>query len=201
MKYTIELTDNQKEQMDLLSIVAHKQFGFSPKLEPIENVWKSELEKAYKNGLEDGKADAIYNTDLTDELKQAEYNKGLEDFEKLFIYEHDYEQFFEDTYGSKEPDYNLYDLVAEYGAKKVVDDLKKWQKEKKKAEEEIKVGDIVIHKDDKIKGVVYKIEDGLAYGTNCYLNPFEWATNLCTIVGHMDEIETLLDKLRGKDNE
>jgi hypothetical protein len=32
----------------------------------------------------------------------------------------------------------LFDLVAKYGAKKVVNDFKKWQEEKKKAEEETK---------------------------------------------------------------
>jgi hypothetical protein len=162
----------------------------------------NEYQIGYKAGRKDGFAYCRNNTELIDELKQAEYNKGLEDFENLFVHEHDYKQFFEDTYGSKDPDYNLFDLVAKYGAKKVVNDFNKWQEEKKKVEEEsIKVGDIVIHKDDKIKGVVYRVEDGLAYGTNCYLNSFEWATNLCTKVGHIDEMKTLLDKLRGEDNE
>lgn len=41
------------------------------------------LDSAYNKGYEDGKADAIYNTDMIDELKQVEYIRGLEDAWKL----------------------------------------------------------------------------------------------------------------------
>ena len=59
------------------------------------------------------------------------FNNYIEEFENLFIHEHDYKQFFKDVYGAKEPDYNLYDLVAKYGAKKVLDDFIRWGKNKK----------------------------------------------------------------------
>lgn len=52
----------------------------------------------------------------------------FEEFENLFIHKTDYKQFFKDTYGAKEPDYNLYDLVAKYGAKKVLDDFIHWKR-------------------------------------------------------------------------
>ncbi len=100
------------------------------------------LDNAYNKGYQVGYDIAIANAQETkEEWGKLQYDKGLEDFENLFINEHDYEQFFEDTYGSKEPDYNLYDLVAKYRAKKVLDDFKKWKEEKKKAEEVEKLVD------------------------------------------------------------
>ena len=74
-------------------------------------------------------------------IAQLSNAKVLEEFENLFIYEKDYEDFFEDTYGTKNPDYNLYDLVAKYGLTKVVADFMKWQEKQK-----INVGDVVRHK-------------------------------------------------------
>ena len=65
MKYTIELTDNQKGQMDLLIEMAHKHVGFNPKLEPIKTTnvedtneykigYKVGYESGYKVGYESG---------------------------------------------------------------------------------------------------------------------------------------------------
>lgn len=71
-------------------------------------------------------------------MAQLSNAKALEEFENLFIYEKDYEDFFEDTYGTKNPDYNLYDLVAKYGIAKVVADFIKWQDSHK-----VKVNDVV----------------------------------------------------------
>jgi hypothetical protein len=62
MKYTIELTDNQKKQMDLLCELAHRYVGFNPKLEPIENLWESELEKHRKQ---------VYNSAITQHKAEA----------------------------------------------------------------------------------------------------------------------------------
>lgn len=56
------------------------------------------------------------------------FKNDIEEFENLFIHEHDYKQFFKDTYGDKESDYNLYYLVAKYGAKKVLDDFMHWKR-------------------------------------------------------------------------
>lgn len=180
------------------------------------------LDNAYRRGYDDGRI-AEYQRGLEDGNKIAEkglkelqdstydvaYNKGIEDFENLFVHEHDYEQFFEDTYGSKNPDYNLYDLVAKYGAKKVIDDFKKWQEEKKKVEEEIKVGDVVkfnekCHNYDHVKSreflVLHVFDNGLV--TLLYDNGDTGAADrslLDKTSRHMDEVEQLLDKLRGKE--
>ena len=129
------------------------------------------------------------------------YNTALKDFENLLVYEHDYEQFFEDTYGSKDPDYNLYDLVAKYGAKKVLNDFKKWQEQKKQDEEEIKVGDIVVWEDGRkdfpfivtqIKHQTYSVmnnEGGSSY--------FSCNAKLKKIGNASDKLQTLIDKLKG----
>lgn len=182
------------------------------------------LENAYRRGFDDGRIDA-YEKGLEDgnkiadkDLKEIQdstfdvaYIKGVEDFENLFVHEHDYEQFFEDTYGSKDPNYNLYDLVAKYGAKKVLGDFKKWQEEKKQAEDEVKEGDIVRFNE---KSHVYNIQKDREF---LVLHVFK-DRNLATILydngdtscvelslvdktnRHIDEVAQLLNKLRGEDN-
>lgn len=202
MKYTIELTNKQKAQMDCMMEIVHRYIGFNPKLEPIENAWESELEKqqAYNKGIEDGNKIADKDLkEIQESTYDVAYNKGVEDFEELFMYEDDYEQFFEDTYGSKNPAYNLFDLVAKYGAKKVVNDFKKWQEEKKKAEEEsIKVGDEVVIDDKGRKAIVTRVLDNDLYNivfyngdTNCVDRLFIGKTGR-----HFDEVEQLLDKMK-----
>lgn len=163
--------------------------------------WESELEKhreqAYNKGFEDGNKIADKDLkEIQESTYDVAYNKGVEDFEELFMYEDDYEQFFEDTYGSKDPDYNLYDLVAKYGAKKVVDDFKKWQEEKKKVEKEIKVGDEVKDLATDNIGVVMSIGKLIVYITNngVYTNTLG---SLEKTGRHFDEVEQMLDKLRG----
>lgn len=127
------------------------------------------------------------------------YKLGIEEFENLFIQEHDYEQFFEDTYGSKNPNYNLYDLVAKYGAKKVLDDFKKWQEQKKKAETEIQVGDEVQFGNGSY-GVIISInknylrvvmQDGFAMAVLDYEVKKKTGRNFSA------EVSQLLDKLKG----
>ena len=158
------------------------------------------LDAAYNKGLEDGNKIADKDLkEIQDSTYDVAYNKGVEDFENLFVHEHDYEQFFEDTYGSKNPDYNLYDLVAKYGAKKVLDDFKNWQEEKKK-DAEIKIGDICIYKDPTVKFIITKIDEGkffdgiLLNGTSIC----DGTISLIKKVGHCDELQQLLDKMKGE---
>lgn len=209
MKYTIELTENQKKQMDFMLYMANKHMGFNRKLEMVKttNVEDTnEYQIGYKVGLEDGNKIADKDLkEIQDITYDVAYIKGVADFENLFVHEHDYEQFFEDTYGSKDPDYNLYDLVAKYGAKKVVDDFKKWQEEKKQAEE-IKAGDVVkfnekCHNYDHVKSreflVLHIFDNGLV--TILYDNGDTGATEISLLdkTGkHVDEVEQLLSKLQ-----
>lgn len=147
------------------------------------------LDAAYNKGYEEGAKNQ-------DEVQYKNgYDNALEDFEKIFIHEHDYEQFFEDTYGSKDPDYNLYDLVAEYGAKKVLNDFKKWQEEKKKRDEEIKVGDEVMHQHE--NGIITSIHDG--YYRILLSDGFpisETKSGFVKTGRHFDELQQLLEKMK-----
>ena len=157
--------------------------------------------QGHKKGYEKGQNDA--NKDLKeiqDSTYDIAYTKGVADFEDMFVHEHDYEQFFEDTYGSKNLDYNLYDLVAKYGAKKVLNDFKKWQEQKKHDEEEIKVGDEVITFGGS-KAIVTRIED-----TNIRLfysdgsgGRFDNNVEIIEKTGRnfSAEVSQLLDKLKG----
>jgi len=181
MKYTIELTGRQRKRFKHMNKALIKMgmgFDILSLLEPVKTT----------------------NVEDTSEYKIG-YTQAIADYRK-------FERFFNSVGGIevfediRNTDGTLStDMILQYLPMPEIMARIKAYEEKKKAEEEIKVGDIVIHKDDKIKGVVYRVEDGLAYGTNCYLNSFEWATNLCTKVGHIDEMKTLLDKLRGEENE
>ena len=160
------------------------------------------LDSAYSKGFEDGNKIADKDLkEIQDSTYDVAYNKGVEDFENLFVHEHDYELFFEDTYGSKNPDYNLYDLVAKYGAKKVINDFEKWQEKKKKAEEEIRVGDIIYSDLQKITAIITRDNgmsfecidtDGFGFSKLKDRLDEEWVK-----VGHTDELSQLFDKLRG----
>ena len=205
MKYTMELTNKQKAQMDCIIDIVHRYVGFNPKLEMIEttNVEDTkEYQIGYKVGLEDG--NKIADKDIKAirlSTYDVAYSKGVEDFENLFVYEHDYEQFFEDTYGSKDPDYNLYDLVAKYGAKKVIDDLKKWEEKKKAEEESIKVGDEVYLLDKNHPIVVTSVDNDnivcLAESGKYSYFVGKQRDSLKKTGRHFDEVEQLLSKLRG----
>lgn len=200
--------------MDFMLDMANKHMGFNRKLEMIEttnvedtNEYQIGYRVGYDMGLlkqRDPRFVPLQKCPVRLEDCKA-YKLGLEDFENLFVHEHDYEQFFENTYGSKEPDYNLYDLVAKYGAKKIIDDFKKWQEEKKKAEE-IKVGDVVkfnekCHNYDHVKSreflVLHIFDNGLV--TLLYDNGDTGASDksLLDKTGkHIDEVEQLLSKLQ-----
>ena len=201
----MELTNKQKAQMDCIIDIVHRYVGFNPKLEMIEttNVEDTkEYQIGYKVGLEDG--NKIADKDIKAirlSTYDVAYSKGVEDFENLFVYEHDYEQFFEDTYGSKDPDYNLYDLVAKYGAKKVIDDLKKWEEKKKAEEESIKVGDEVYLLDKNHPIVVTSVDNDnivcLAESGKYSYFVGKQRDSLKKTGRHFDEVEQLLSKLRG----
>ena len=223
MKYTIELTDNQKKQMDLLIEMAHKHIGFNPKLEPMEEVTNAKDTREYKIGYNDGYT-AGY---LYDYSKSAEegYNKGynsaIDDyntiFEFIFHNMKDFRQFLLDSgYYDTEMVIRsstaniLYDLIISFDMAEVIGDFKKWQEEKKQSEEIIKEGDIVrfnekCHSYDSKKDreflVLHVFEDrNLATilhdngDTSCVELSLVDKTNR-----HIEEVSQLLDKLRGEE--
>lgn len=236
MKYTIELTDTEYNVltgfMDMISTEIKAKYFQKAKLEPTEKAWEDKLaeakEFAYKKGYEDGaknqdevqykkgydagrKDGFAYcrnNTELTDELKQAEYNKGIEDLA------HAMKVYF--PLNSKQRfDYFGVNVTTEMYARENPKDLiakAKAYEEKKKAEvESIKVGDIVkfnekCHsynaKKNKEFLVLHIFDNGLV--TILYDNGDTGAVEISLLdkTGrHIDETEQLLDKLRGENND
>lgn len=161
-----------------------------------------EYQIGYKVGHEDGAKWAI---DENAKDHQGYYNKGyntaLKDFGNLYVYENDYKEFFLNVYAK--PFYEnvtLFDAVAKYGIEKVMDDFKKWQEQKKQAEEEIKVGDEVITFGGS-KAIVTRVED-----TNIRLfysdgsgGRFDNNVEIIEKTGRnfSAEVSQLLDKLKG----
>lgn len=159
MKYTIELTNKQKAQMDCMMEIVHRYVGFNPKLEPMETTniedtkeyqigyktgydiaqtnaqaTKEEWGKAeYDRGFEDGKNEAIHNTELIPELKKCNYtlgyNEALEDVSNLTAYFD--RNFMAECYPEEyKKDYSLYDLNAKFGLARVLEKWKTYIKQK-----------------------------------------------------------------------
>lgn len=159
------------------------------------------LDSAYNKGYEDGKKDFEVSNEQTEYNKG--YNEGLEEFEKLYINEYDYKDFFKSYDNEDIQNWELYDLVAKYGAKKILDDFKMWQEEKKKAEKEIRVGDEVITIGNS-KAVVTRIKDNcvrVMFKDGSGFREQHTISELKKTGRHFDEVEQLLDKLRGEDND
>ena len=97
MKYTIELTNKQKAQMDCIIDIVHRYVGFNPKLEPIKttNVEDtSEYQIGYKVGFEDGKKQAIEEipelANKENEIYNYGYNSAINDYNTMYEWLHDY---------------------------------------------------------------------------------------------------------------
>ena len=115
MKYTIELTDNQKKQMDFMLDMANKHMGFNRKLEMIEttNVEDTnEYDRGYTQAIADyRKFERFFNSE------------GIEVFEDI-----------RNTDGTIS-----IDMILQYLPMPEIMARIKAYEEKKKAEEEIKV--------------------------------------------------------------
>ena len=75
MVYTIELTNNQKKQMDLMCELFHRYVGFNPKLE-MDIPIPMKASPAYKKGFEDGKK---YEDESYQRYYDNGYNNALDD--------------------------------------------------------------------------------------------------------------------------
>jgi len=181
-----------------------------------------QYQRGYNKGLENGKADAIYNTDLIDELKQAEHDKGynsaindynamyewlhdcFEDFEKFLLEKRFYtDEKFSDGFVVGQL---MYDLICDHDIAEVISEFKVWQEEKKKADEEIIVGDEIESVYSETFGVVTNVNSRrgriiavFSDGTGATMDLD--SRNFKKTGRHFDEIEKILDKLRGENNE
>lgn len=166
-----------------------------------------QYQKGYNKGLEDGRAEATYNTDLIDELKQVEYIRGLEDarhaidvLKNMTVIER--AEWFEGHVG-------VNDVVCTFTIQQIIDSTNAYEQKKKAEEKFIKVGDEVIYLPNNTKFYVigespnrYK---GICYAEyNKYLPILicDFEKDNCKKTGrHLEEISQLLYKMRGKDND
>lgn len=191
MKYTIELTNKQKAQMDCIIDMVHRYVGFNPKLEPIENLWESELEKhrkqAYNSAINDYNAMYEWLHDCFVDFKEFLLEKGFYTDEK-----------FLDGFVVGQL---MYDLICDHDIAEVISEFKKWQEEKKKADE-IKIGDEVKDLLTNNIGIVLSVGRMIVYITE---NSHIYSNNrgsLDKTGRHFgDEVEQLLSKLKERDNE
>lgn len=120
--------------------------------------------EGYDNGFEQGKKQAISEIPELANKENEMYDKGLEDASDLLAYAD--ERFIRECFPS-ESNWNLFDLNAKYGLAVLIKEFKKWQEQKKQAEEEIKLGDVVYYKENpESEFFVFKIEDNQISGIN-----------------------------------
>ena len=159
------------------------------------------LDAAYNKGLEDGNKIADKNfKEIQESAHDVAYNKGLEDaWELIKAIETDRE--FEEVFGEE--------LENNFENVSIQDAMKKWKvyKEKKKSEEEIKVGDEVVItglKDLETLGVVTMLANN-NYMIICLINGSEMAkvtkNNIKPTGRHFEEISQLLNKLGGEEEQ
>lgn len=177
MKYTIELTNKQKAQMDCIIDIVHRYVGFNPKLEPIKD-WEDELGKQKQEAYDNG------------------YNNGIEDLAhamKVYFPLNAKERL--DYFGTSIP-------VDRYAITnpKVLIDMAKAYEEKKKAEE-IKVGDEIYFLDPNDKSIVTFVDKENRMATILTIRG-KYASirfsDAHKTGRHFDELEMMFNKLRGE---
>ena len=108
------------------------------------------------------------------------------------------------TYYPNDKEYNLYDLNAKYGLAIVLKDYKAYQEKKKADEESIKVGDEVYSLDPNDKSVVTSVDKETKRVT-ILTTRGKYASirfsDAHKTGRHFDELEELLDRLRGEDSD
>lgn len=166
-------------------------------LEPVEKAWENELEKAkefaYKDGFENGKLWAIdENAKDRQEYYDKGYDKGLIDASltawTLLTSKNTGEIFTE--YGT------VSDILGNVPMKEIRDRVKAYEE---KVETEIKVGDEVITLGKNI-AVVTRVEDNcvrVMFKDGSGFREQHTINELKKTGRHFDEVEQLLDKLRG----
>lgn len=178
-------------------------------LEKLEKATGNIYQTGYDKGFEDGKADVIYNPELIDELKQVEYIRGLEDAWKLarkieMLTCGEVKEIFGEKaltqFGDEEP--SVFAILNQFTYWESESKFKAYE-DKKKAEEKIKVGDIVYYGEEMLKAIVLDIdtEQGVSYAIMLDENGLNINEELSGLkfIEHTNEVEQLLDKLRGEE--
>lgn len=217
MKYTIELTNKQKAQMDCIIEIVHRYVGFNPKLEmdiPIPMT----VSPAYKKGFEDGKKQAISEipeiANNENEMYNRGYNTAINDYNMMIQWLHDckddFKEFMNKKYGydimyltnpKVDEGVMLYDLICDHDIAEVISEFQKWQEEKKQAEDEIRVGDEVITSNGYIAIITFICDE---YMTAIFHDGSsgEFINETLKKTGrHFGEVEQIIDKLRCEEDE
>lgn len=177
-----------------------------------------EYQIGYKVGYEDGKKQAISEipkiANNENEMYNRGYNTAIDDYNMMIEWwnnnSEDFGKFLFEVYGLADCQYKsislLCDIICSWDMREVIDKFKKWQEQKKQAEE-FKVGDIVkfnkkCHGYETKKNreflVLHKFDNGIV--TLLYDNGDTGAVDISLLdkTGrHIDETEQLLDKLKG----
>ena len=204
MKYTIELTEKQVQRVNDILLGLNESWGYPKgtiKLEPIRttNVEDTiEYQIGYKVGYEDGNKIADKDLkEIQESTYDVAYNKGLEDAREAIL------NLLEvplDEWGIVF-DYDSYYIEAileHYTISEIIERIKAYE-EKKKAEEEIKVGDEVISFSDS-KAIVTMVDDEWVTVIFEDGSSGEFPRNNFRKTGrHFDEIAELFSKLECAD--
>lgn len=187
-----------------------------------------QYQNGYNKGYEDGKkciSERISENKLN-EAKADGYNNGynngyntaINDYNMMIQWLHDctddFKEFMNKKYGydimyltnpKVDEGVMLYDLICDHDIAEVISEFQKWQKEKKKAEEEFRVGDILYSEMTDSKAIIISFDAWDNWncidtcGTGFAIN--ESKREFWKKIGHFDGISQLLDKLRGEQND
>lgn len=170
------------------------------------------LDSAYNKGYEDGKKEPTevkaVNVEDTDEYQKG-YKAGVNDGYKEYKYLVNWfcTTCFVWDEASLFPEYKrrqadgccLEDIIADVGFIEVLNRAKAYDKENR-ADENIKVGDIVYYGEDMMKAVVLEIteEQGVTYAVMLDENGLNINEELSGLkfIRHTDEVEQLLSKVK-----
>ena len=204
MKYTIELTNKQKDTFECLLAITNRFIGFNPKLEPIKTTNiedTNEYQIGYKAGLEDGykHQQEEWENELSKHKQDGYdtgYTQGIADYRKFVRTFESGTDLFEDI---RNTDGTLsLDMILQYLPMREIMARIKVYEEKKK--EEIKVGDEVITLDKNI-AVVTRVKDNcvrVMFKDGSGFREQHTINELKKTGRHFEEVEQLLDKLRGE---
>ena len=207
MKYIIDI-DTDKVFTDGQNNKLYKATNFNALvfdkcgLDKLEDYAKAMTEH-YNQGFADGQNDATYNTELIEELKQTEYNKGIDgliDAMRLYYRLNSEERVAH--FGRNIP----VDRYAITDPKDLILSAKAYE-EKEKAGE-IKVGDeienVISNTSGYVIGETPECCVGIYYDDSIEppIARFAWNKNDCKKTGrHIDMMSQILDELKGSKNE
>ncbi len=179
MKYTIELTNKQKAQMDCIMEIVHRYVGFNPKLEPIKAVNvedTNEYQIGYKVGYNKGHLEGVIKgnkngmlackvtnpftekevNDIANNERQNGYNRGLEDVDHAIevvkaMTGEECAEWFEDCVG-------LDAVICGFTIPRIIEIAKAYEEKKQAESETVKVGDVIYSKLTDTTAIVTNID-------------------------------------------